>query len=243
MKGNAYTALAAFYARLTGSDYKDAQETLLSELKSRAVGQKGLDLGCGGGQTLLALSKAGYRMTGVDISQAMLEKASALLQGKKIPLFQQDMANLRLPERYDFAFSLTDGFNYIPPRSAAKALRAFHHALCPNGWLYLDLSSEYKLKTVLGNRLFGEDGEDITYLWFNRQTETGVQMDLTFFSRNPNGTYTKSEEAHTQYWYSAETLTRLLTENGFTVTDVCGENGTPYTALSHRLCVWARKQS
>ena len=180
-------------------------------------------------------------MTGVDISQEMLEKASALLQGKKAPLFQQDMTALRLPETYDFAYVLTDGFNYVPPEKAEKTVRAIAKAVKKGGLLYLDLSSEYKLKTVLANNVFAEDGEDFTYLWFNRQTEKSVEMDLSFFIKRKDGAYEKSEESHTQYFYSAEALTELLNKNGFTVTDVCGENGAPYTKESHRLSIWAKR--
>ncbi|MBR2617252.1 MAG: hypothetical protein IKC56_03345, partial [Clostridia bacterium] len=151
------------------------------------------------------------------------------------------MSALRLPETYDFAFVLTDGFNYVPPEKAEKTVRAIAKAIKKGGILYLDLSSEYKLKTVLANHVFAEDGEDFTYLWFNRQTEKGVEMDLSFFVKRADGAYEKTEEAHTQYFYSAETLTELLINNGFTVTEVRGENGAPYTNTSHRLSVWARR--
>ncbi len=241
MKGSAYSILASYYTRITGKDYEKAQEYLLTQLKARGAGRKGLDIGCGAGQTVLALLGAGYRMTGVDISQEMLERASALLQCKAVPLYKQDMAALRLPETYDFAYVLTDGFNYIPPEKAEKTVRAIAKAVKKGGLLYLDLSSEYKLKAVLSNNVFAEDGEDFTYLWFNRQTERGVEMDLSFFAKRRDGAYDKKEEVHVQYYYSAETLTNLLTENGFTVTDVCGENGAPYTAESHRLSVWAKR--
>lgn len=241
MKGSAYSALASYYTQITGKDYEKAQEYLIAELQNRNVGFKGLDIGCGAGQTLLALHSVGYRMTGVDISQEMLEKASALLQGKKVPLFKQDMSAMRLPETYDFAYVLTDGFNYIPPEKAEKTVRAIAKAVKREGVLYLDLSSEYKLKTILANNVFAEDGEDFTYLWFNRQTERGVEMDLSFFVKRKDGAYEKREEAHTQYFYSVETLTDLLTANGFTVTDVRGENGAPYTENSHRLSVWAKR--
>ena len=240
MKGSAYSALASYYARITGTDYEGAQKYLLSALKTHGAGLKGLDLGCGQGQTLRALSQAGYRMTGVDLSQEMLTVAQNRCANYPVSFFLQDIAALRLPERDDFMTAVTDGFNYIPPKKAAAALKKMAAHLTAGGLLYLDLSSAYKLREILGNNLFGEDDEDLSYLWFNRLQEDRVEMDLSFFFRQADGKFIKKEESHVQYVYETEFLTQLLTQAGFTILSLTGKNGQPYGETSDRVQILAK---
>jgi hypothetical protein len=63
--------------------------------------------------------------------------------------------------------------------------------------------------------MFGEDREDISYLWFNKQTADGVIMDLTFFIKDKDGRYTRYDEQHIQYAHSEEEIIFALTQAGF----------------------------
>ena len=73
--------------------------------------------------------------------------------------------------------------------------------------------------------LFGEDGEDISYLWFNRQTPEGVRMELTFFVKRRDGAYDRFEETHFQYAHGEETIVGLLKEAGFVRVETEGHLG------------------
>ena len=74
---NAYNALAADYDRLTRDVEYEAIYTYcrkllkLARVKPRTV----VDLACGTGSMSLLLAKAGYRVTGVDLSEEMLTAA------------------------------------------------------------------------------------------------------------------------------------------------------------------------
>ena len=237
----AYSALASCYDELMKQeDYATQTEHLIALLKAQGAGKKGLDLGCGSGVFTLALTKAGYRMTGVDLSQEMLTVAQNRCANYPVSFFLQDIAALRLPERYDFMTAVTDGFNYIPPKKAAAALKKMAAHLTAGGLLYLDLSSAYKLREILGNNLFGEDDEDLSYLWFNRLQEDRVEMDLSFFFRQADGKFIKKEESHVQYVYETEFLTQLLTQAGFTILSLTGKNGQSYGETSDRVQILAK---
>lgn len=237
----AYSALASCYdALMKEEDYAAQTAHLTALLKAHGAGKKGLDLGCGSGTFTLALAKAGYRMTGVDLSQEMLTVAQNRCAGYPVSFFLQDIASLRLPEKYDFMTAVTDGFNYVPQKKAATALKKMAAHLTQGGLLYLDLSSAYKLREVLGNNLFGEDDENLSYLWFNRLEEDRVEMDLSFFFRQEDGKFVKREEHHVQYVYEKDFLTQLLEHAGFTVLSVTDKNGQPYTEASHRMQILAR---
>jgi SAM-dependent methyltransferase len=94
-----------------------------------------LDLGCGTGRHSIEMSRRGYQMTGVDLSESMLAKAreNAAKAGQKINFMQGDARNLPFKNEFDVvimlcegAFSLmeTDEMNYEILQNAAKAMKA-----------------------------------------------------------------------------------------------------------------------
>jgi ubiquinone/menaquinone biosynthesis C-methylase UbiE len=108
---------------------------------ARQYGQKGvLDIACGTGATLLPLVEAGFRVTGVDISHAMLNvlaRKLALLpnavQGRA-KLVRADMVKLDLMACYSLAIIPRSGFMHLlTPEDQERALRGIHEVLEPGG--------------------------------------------------------------------------------------------------------------
>lgn len=94
-----------------------------------------LDIGCGTGRHSIELSKRGYPVTGVDLSETMLararEKASA--ENLKINFIQHDARNLPFDSEFDVAIMLceggfplmeTDEMNYEILKNTTKSLKA-----------------------------------------------------------------------------------------------------------------------
>ena len=93
-----------------------------------------LDIGCGTGRHAIELAKRGYRVTGIDLSEAQLKRAKekAKEQGVKVDFQQHDARSLPFNGEFDLAimlceggFSLmeTDEMNFAILKSAAKALK------------------------------------------------------------------------------------------------------------------------
>jgi 2-polyprenyl-3-methyl-5-hydroxy-6-metoxy-1,4-benzoquinol methylase len=93
-----------------------------------------LDIGCGTGRHALELAKRGYSVTGVDLSENMLNKAreKALDLGVQVDFQVADARNLQFEEEFDLvimicegAFPLmeTDQMNYQILECAARALK------------------------------------------------------------------------------------------------------------------------
>jgi 2-polyprenyl-3-methyl-5-hydroxy-6-metoxy-1,4-benzoquinol methylase len=93
-----------------------------------------LDLGCGTGRHSIELTKRGYNVTGVDLSESQLERAreKAKEQDLNIDFRKHDARNLPFSKEFDLVimlceggFSLmeTDEMNYEILRNAAKALK------------------------------------------------------------------------------------------------------------------------
>jgi len=93
-----------------------------------------LDLGCGTGRHSIELARRGYRVTGIDLSPAMLARAkkNAARTGVKVSFIKADARYFKPKTRYDLviiacggAFPLmeTDEMNYAILGNAARSLK------------------------------------------------------------------------------------------------------------------------
>lgn len=205
---SSYSILAKYYDRLMGDFDYDAY---VGFVKDKLSGE-GVDLACGSGEITVRLAKAGCRMTGIDLSSEMLNVAreKARRAGLDVKWVCQDMQELELNHKVDFVTAVCDGFNYIPPDKLGALLKKIRGNLKSGGVLIFDVSSEYKLKNVLGNNLFCEDYDDVTYIWQNKLRRNCVDMDVDFFERTENGLYRRVEETHRQYIHTKDFLESLL---------------------------------
>lgn len=105
-------------------------------------GQRVLDLACGAGRHVMALARRGARVTGVDLSQALLGAARQKLResGIKASLVRKDMRQLDYVGRFDGAMMWFTSFGYFPNKKDDKiVLRNLSAALKPGGWWWIDL--------------------------------------------------------------------------------------------------------
>ncbi|MFC1904499.1 class I SAM-dependent methyltransferase [Chloroflexota bacterium] len=93
-----------------------------------------LDIGCGTGRHAIELSKRGYNVKGIDLSDSQLARArvKAEIQGLRISFLKHDARNLPFENEYDLTIMLcegafplmeTDEMNYEILRNATKSLR------------------------------------------------------------------------------------------------------------------------
>ncbi|MGN0804893.1 MAG: class I SAM-dependent DNA methyltransferase [Candidatus Coproplasma sp.] len=213
-----YSALGGWFEYLnTDCDYKKWSQYLLNKLKSCGELYTGLDIGCGNGYFTRAFNKAGYKTDGVDISPTMLTVAreKSAKEGVRCEFLLGDITKLKVIRRVDFCTAINDCINYVPKTQLKKAFSKVYSALNAQGVFLFDISSQNKIKNVLGDNIFGDAGEDISYIWFNEQTEDGVKMELTFFVRGENGQYRRYDETHYQYAHSEDEIISALKEAGF----------------------------
>ncbi len=224
---NAYNVLSKYYDKLIyDSDYQKWVDYVVSIVKKYAVNKKGVDVACGTGIFTRALKKNGFDVTGVDISQEMLEKAINLTvkENLSITYLKQNMKNLKLFEKVGFITCINDGLNYLNKTDFEKAIKSFSNALIKGGLLLFDISSKYKLEKVLGNNLYGDNGEDLSYIWFNTLNEDSVELNVSFFEKQGD-TYKRYDEKQVQYIHSLEFVKGVLTANKFSLVSVTEELG------------------
>ena len=224
---NAYIVLSKYYDKLIfDSDYQKWVDYVVEIVKKYSVNKKGVDVACGTGIFTRALKNNGFDVTGVDISQEMLKKAINLTvkENLSITYLKQNMKNLKLFEKVGFITCINDGLNYLNKIDFEKAIKSFSNALIKGGLLLFDISSKYKLEMVLANNLYGDNGEDLSYIWFNTLNGDSVELNVTFFEKQGN-TYNRYDEKQVQYIHSLEFVKEILKANKFNIVSVTEELG------------------
>lgn len=226
----AYEAFADIYdALMDDIDYDAWADYYLRLIARRGVAPRSLcDCACGTGSMSVRFAARGIKTVGADISADMLERAQekARQRGVQAMFVCQDMCALALPRPADAVVCACDGVNYLTDDARLNAFfESARRALKPGGVLAFDISSAWKLEHVLGDGFFGEERDDVAYLWQNRfdpQART-VTMDLTFFVREADDRYRRFSEVHVQKAHDPEHLKALLEQNGFMDIEIFGE--------------------
>lgn len=126
-------------------DYRGEAAYVDSLIKRHKQGpQRILDLGCGTGRHDVFLSRLGHELTGVDLSQEMLEVAKAEAQrfegpGRAPTFSQGDVRTLRLGKTFDVVVSLFHVMSYQTKNSdLLDALTTIKEHLQPGGLFVFD---------------------------------------------------------------------------------------------------------
>jgi SAM-dependent methyltransferase len=113
---------------------------------AREYGDPVLELGCGTGRVTMALAEAGKRVTGLDLSERMLERAvqkRAALRvepRERVHLMQGDMTQFDLGERFRLVIIPFRAFHHLLElRQQMDCLECARKHLTPGGRLVLDV--------------------------------------------------------------------------------------------------------
>ena len=101
-----------------------------------------LDLCCGTGSHAIILNRKGYKVTGVDASEVMLDKAKEKKQksGNNIDFHPGDIRNFQLEKKFDCVTCMFAGFNYVIENDdIEKMLKNIHQHLAEDGIFICDI--------------------------------------------------------------------------------------------------------
>ncbi|WP_042276153.1 class I SAM-dependent DNA methyltransferase [[Clostridium] dakarense] len=218
-----YKDFAFIYDELMNEvDYDGWVKYIEDIIKSENVKvQNILELACGTGNMTIPLTKKNYDIAAIDISEEMLSVAreKAEKEGVELVLLQQDLAELDFDiPNLDCILCACDGFNYITyDDDLEHVFKKSYELLKKDGLFIFDISSFYKLSTILGNNMYGENREEIAYMWQNYfdEEENLVEMELAFFIKDEDGKFERFEEVHQQRAYTQEEIIDLLKVAGF----------------------------
>ncbi|MDD4080934.1 MAG: class I SAM-dependent methyltransferase [Eubacteriales bacterium] len=217
-----YGDFAAVYDRLMREvDYPAWAEHYRSLLLARGVpeGARVLEAACGTGSLTIPLAQH-YQLLPGDQSPEMLSRAALKAKdaGLSLPFIGQDMRALSAHGPVGAIVCGCDGVNYLlSPADLRRFLKSAYQVLAPGGAIAFDISSFYKLSQVLGSNTLGLKEEDICYLWQNawQPRSRRLGMQLSIFTRQPEGLWRLIEETQTQRAWEEEEIVRALGEAGF----------------------------
>ena len=217
-----YDTLSEIYDQLAYDFDYDKWADYYIELLSRAGWRGGeiLECACGTGSVSVRLARRCRGLICGDISEGMLRVArrKAAEHGVLPRFIKQDMRRIELPHRVSALICACDGVNYMTADSDLRAfLEGAKKALLPGGALAFDISAPYKFERVLSNGFFGEERDEVAYLWQNTWDveKRRLTMDITFFVLADKGLYRRFNELHVQRSYTIAEIETALRDAGF----------------------------
>jgi len=170
-----------------------------------------VDLCCGTGWMDSELIARGYRVVGLDASQAMLERARSRL-GPDARLVHATLPDLPIDGIYDAATSTYDGFNYLTASDLRETLVRLARLVRAEGWLAFDLHAEAMLQLAAANSRVEGDWNGRPYrISYDVDTERRTcvsRVELT----DDAGAFA---EDHRQYIHDDATVRAALAAAGF----------------------------
>jgi SAM-dependent methyltransferase len=128
------------YATEEGDEQAEGQALAAVRLAGRPDGGDVLDVPCGFSRHSLPLARAGYRVTGVDRSQVLLDEAARRGAGERGPrLVRADYRELPLPDAsFDAALNLFSSLGYLGDEEDTRVLAEIRRVLRPEGRLVIE---------------------------------------------------------------------------------------------------------
>ncbi len=141
-----------YHYMFTEKRFEDAPEEIekvlaLIKPKGKAV----LDLCCGPGWYSIDLVRKGFKVTGVDRTKFLLDKAKARAQKAKakVEWVQMDMRDFIRPETYDIVLSMFTSFGYFDNKHEDMAvLSNIYTSLKPGGVFLMELMGKETLARI-----------------------------------------------------------------------------------------------
>jgi len=107
-----------------------------------------LDLACGTGGHALILAERGYKVSGLDISNGMLERAKEKAKERKLEIsfYKAPMQKFSLNQKFDVIISMFSAINYLREYKDLKSFfRNVYKHLKSNGLLIFDVWNAFSV--------------------------------------------------------------------------------------------------
>lgn len=230
-----YSSFASYYDAYVG-DFQGDFEIYLSLLEPQ---DRPLEIGCGTGRLLKPALERGYQVTGVDISDDMLDRAREKLsnyinQGQLI-LFRHDLADAPLQDAYGPVWVSFYTFNYLLDKeSAGRFLSNLYRSMrtgallvmdlfCPSPLLHPELQGQWSQRQITIEK-------QMITLKDSRTMQDRIEKRIQIFE----GVVGKEEIVTFRRFWDKQEMLELLRQSGFQeieVTDGYDQKG--YHPVDH----------
>lgn len=186
-----------------------------------ATGEPALELGCGDGEPLLDLRRAGLDVDGVDSSQDMLDccRLAAHRDHIEVALFCQRMEELHLERRYHSIFLAGPTINLLPnDDTTLQALQRIREHLVPDGQALIPIFTPPRLPPsgigVTKEQTQGDTLARVTTVEYQRTEEARTLTTILRYEKHTPGESQSTERPWVLHWHSQQEFRALATRAG-----------------------------
>ncbi len=184
-----------------------------------------VDIGCGTGRHSIELSKRGYSLTGIDLSESLLKKAreKATQNGVKIDFLRHDARNLPFEKQFDVAIMMceggfplmeTDEMNYEILKNVSQSLKD------KSKFIFTTLNGLFPLFHSI-NDFLANEGTEGNAMYDSRNFDLMTFRDYNITKITDDSGVEKELDCNERYYVPCE-ITWLLKTLGFTKIEIFG---------------------
>ena len=206
-------------------DYKGWYKFLKTYMKTEG---EVLDLGCGTGEFIYRLLKDDFAVTGVDISEGMLEMAEKKIKSKNLKnndykLIKENIVNYEHNNEADYIMCNFDTVNYFENKQEFKKFIAKSYKnLKKGGYLIFDIVTEEIFEEIFENGIFLDEEPEYTSIWrYEKKGKNKYFVEIDLFIRQQEGDnlFRKYNEQHNKFIYEPEWVVEIVQKAGFEIFD------------------------
>ena len=211
-----YDAFAPFYDLYWGDWYLDDCRQGLAELilpRIRAGGRV-LDLCCGTGQLARWLTACGFEVTGLDGSEAMLERARR--NAPKAELVCKDARSFSFGRPFDAVLSTFDSVNHFASLDDVRTVFGnVFDSLEPGGLFAFDVNTQHGFLDAADESYITQDGGPVCIVRSAYDVKKGIGISkITGFTQEGE-LWRRVDFEIAEYHYRLTDLRKALREAGF----------------------------
>lgn len=175
-----------------------------------------LDVACGTGVVAVELAKKGYVVTGVDLSEDMLEHARERAKSHRVPLKLKrvDMRTFTMPQKFPCVICTHDVLDHLfEDEELDQAFARIAATLLPDGLFMFDMNCWEGIRHLDGRTIFVETAERSGAYHLIADDST-LETNIVGFLRVEGNMYERFAETLFQRCYSNEEIEKRLADVG-----------------------------
>lgn len=185
-----------------------------------ASNRRVLDVCCGTGQMALHFLENGYRVTGIDLSEAMLrharENTARFVETGQAQFIRANATSFALAQQFGLIVSIFDALNHLEDETALKSCFQCVSAALANGGVFIfDLNTRAGLDRWNGIHVDDTREAMIVTRGLYEPTLGRAYTRLSGFICNPDGFYERFEETAFNTAFDMQQVREILLDAGW----------------------------
>jgi SAM-dependent methyltransferase len=243
-----------WYKAFFGEDYlriyapflppeKTAREVAdIVTLLNLPTGSRILDLCCGHGRHAIPLAQHGYQVTGLDLSEVLLQQAQteAEASGVKVRWLQSDMKNIPFENEFDAIINVFTSFGYLEKEEEdVQVLQQVYQALKPKGLFLLETVYQPRVMRAFTPHGITRYNDGLIVLEERHIDLLTSRNEVRITMFDPEGE--RTEHRHSMRIYTLTELVQMLKSVGLPVQAYYGGLDGSALTMDSRLVVISQK--